>query len=296
MPPGRVHHQGCRRAGFGLSAANLTAVRRTRLVAAATALTTAGLAAVSCGAGTAAPGAQRVASAASANAQPISQPWPIAAVARTRDPRIVAVTITGVPVSSATGPCHADVSYEATEAALSVGIGITVASRLTNFGGCATGPRRLMVKLRSPLGRRDVFASDRVTPQGGRFIAVGHAYRECRPPSCNPQYQPVLPDCMHLRDAIGGTDMPAHFRFDGPCRPPFAAVVVDIGAGECPVSDASNPCAGKRLTRQFWYSDGGFWRLVLQGDKATCTDARHAFARFPAILCRDPQWTRAMHQ
>lgn len=260
------------------------------------ALAAGGLAATGCGPDTATSTAQPVATDASPYPQPVSEPWPIAAVARTADPRLLAVTVTGVPVSSAGGVCHADVSYQVTEAPLSVGIAVTVVSRLTSFGGCVTGPRQLLVRLRSPLGHRDVFASDRVTPQGGRFIAIGHGYRECRPPSCNPQYQPVLADCMHLRDAIAGTDMPAHFRFDGPCRLPFAAVVVDVGAGECPVSDETNPCAGKRFTRQFWFSDGRSWRLILQGAKATCAAARRAFARFPAALCRDPLWSRALRQ
>jgi hypothetical protein len=147
--------------------------------------------------------------------------------------------------------------------------------------------------LKSPLSRRDVFASDRVTPQGGRFIAVGSRYVECRPPSCNPMDQPVVPDCVHLRDAIAGTDMPAHFGMDGPCRMPFAAIVVDIGAGACPVTGEQNPCAGQRLTRQFWYSDGTFWKLLLQGEHSTCSDAHRVFARFPLSLCKLPEWLRA---
>ena len=254
-------------------------------------------AAITCGCGTGAAGnAQPTAAQPSVYAEPLDQPWPIAAVARTADPRVVSVTIAGVPLPSAPGLCHADVSYELAEAPLTVGVGIHVLSRLTSFGRCATGTRRILVRLASPLGRRDVFASNRVTPAGGRFIAVGNSYQECRPPDCNPMYQPVIPDCMHLREAIAGSDVPAHFRFDGPCRPPFAAVVVDVGAGSCPVSDESNSCAGKRLTRQFWFSDGKFWKLVLQGDHATCVDAHKALATFPTSLCSDPQWIGALHR
>jgi len=228
-------------------------------------------------------------------AQAVGQPYPIAAVMRTPDPRGVRVTVQGVPATTATGVCHADVTFEVAEAPLTVGIAVTVTSRLlAPFTGCSTQTRQLLIRLKAPLGRRDVFASDRVTPQGGRFIAVGPGYVECHPPSCNPMYQPVVPDCAQQRDAIAGTDMPAHFGMDGPCHLPFAAIVVDIGAGACPVTGGVNSCAGKRLTRQFWYSDGKFWRLLLQGDRATCADARRAFPTFQLGLCSDPTWRRAV--
>src|SRR3954468_20261058 len=161
-----------------------------------------------CGTGTAG-GAQPTAVPPPMYAEPLDQPWPIAAVARTADPRVVSVTIAGVPLPSASGLCHADVSYELAEAPLTVGVGIHVLSRLTLFGKCATGTRRILVRLASPLGRRDVFASNLVTPAGGRFTAAGTRSQECRPPGSNPMYQPVIPDCMHLREAIAGSDMPA---------------------------------------------------------------------------------------
>jgi hypothetical protein len=226
--------------------------------------------------------------------QPISEPYPIASVARTADPRVVHVELSDLPAATATDVCQADVSYQLNEQPLSVGIGISVSSRLIPpFPGCSTTSRSLDVRLQQPLGRRDVFASGRVTPEGGRFIAQGVGYIECRPPGCDPMYQPVVPDCTNLREAITKTDVPAHFGIDGPCRVPYAAIVVDLGAGACGVQEGSNPCAGKRLMRQFWRSDGKDWRLVVQGERLTCADAQRTLAAFPLGLCRDREWVRA---
>lgn len=229
-------------------------------------------------------------------AEPVSEPYPISSIARTSDARLVRVSLSGLPAASATGACHAEVSFELNEQPLSVGIGVSLSSRLLPpFTGCAVaGNRTLLVHLAQPLGRRDVFASGRVTPDGGRFIAVGDSYQQCRPPGCNPMFQPVVPDCAHLRDAIAGSDVPAHFGMAGPCHGRYAAIVVDIGAGACPASDGPNPCAGKRLTRQFWHSDGTSWKLIVAGDAATCASAHHALASFPTALCSQPEWLTAL--
>jgi hypothetical protein len=226
--------------------------------------------------------------------QPISQPYPIAGVARTADPRVVHVELSDLPAATATDVCRADLSYQLNEQPRSVGIGISVSSRLLPpFPGCSTTSRSLDVRLQQPLGRRDVFASGRVIPEGGRFIAQGVGYVECRPPGCDPMYQPVVPDCTNLREAISKTDVPAHFSMFGPCRVPYAAIVVDLGAGACGVREGSNPCTGKRLMRQFWRSDGKDWRLVVQGERLTCADAQRMLAGFPVGLCRAREWVRA---
>ncbi|MCU1693362.1 MAG: Integral rane protein [Frankiales bacterium] len=226
--------------------------------------------------------------------QAISQPYPIAAIARTADPRVVQVELSDLPAASATGACQADVTYQVNEQPLSIGIGVSVNSRLPPpFPGCSTASRSLAVRLQQPLGRRDVVASDRVTPEGGRFTAQGQGYVECRPPGCNPMDEPVVPDCANLRGAVAKTDVPAHFGMHGPCRAPYAALVVDLGAGACSAQEGLNPCAGKRLVRQFWHAGGKDWQLVVQGERSTCADARRALAAFPLGLCRDPQWVRA---
>jgi len=226
--------------------------------------------------------------------QPISQPYPIAGVVRTANPRVVHIELSDLPAATTTDVCQISVSYQLNEQPLSVGIAISVSSRLLPpFPGCSTTSRTLDVRLQQALGRRDVFASGRVTPEGGRFIAQGAGYIECRPPGCDPMYQPVVPDCSNLREAITRTDVPAHFGMDGPCRVPYAAIVVDLGAGACGVQEGSNPCAGKRLIRQFWHSNGEDWRLVVQGERLTCADAERTLAAFPLSLCRDLEWVRA---
>lgn len=111
--------------------------------------------------------------------QPISQPYPIAGVVRTANPRVIHVELSDLPAATATDVCQVSVSYQLNEQPLSVGIGISVSSRLLPpFFGCSTTSRSLDVRLQQALGRRDVFASGRVTPEGGRFIAQGAGYIE----------------------------------------------------------------------------------------------------------------------
>jgi hypothetical protein len=67
------------------------------------------------------------------------------------------------------------------------------------------------------------------------------------------------------------------------------------GHGACPQrGDGPNPCAGKQLTRQFWYSDGKIWRLLVGHKQATCADARRVLASFPLTMCDEPEWRSAV--
>jgi hypothetical protein len=118
---------------------------------------------------------------------------------------------------------------------LVVGITVEVKARLlAPFPGCALTARTFAVRLSQPLGTRDVVATGAVTAQGGRFIAKGEGYEECKPPGCNPESIPIPADCYNLREWIAKGDIPAHFQMAGPCHEPYAAIVVDYGAGACP--------------------------------------------------------------
>lgn len=228
--------------------------------------------------------------------EPLSQPWPVDAVHRDADPKVVVVDLAEVPAADQPEPCAVDVTFELNERRKDT---VTVAMSLRGraqppYPGCVTTTRAVRVPLPEVLGRRDVAAEG--SAQVRLFKPAGSGYALCQQPTCDPSVSRDPADCSNLREAVARTDTPAHFRMSGPCEDPFAALVVDYGVGACPgdgEGGGREACAGKRLKRQFWKASGTTWRLVLESPAGTCADAHAVDPTFPAALCAHQEWLDA---